>query len=162
MDYRTRVSVAARQSPAVSFALDCVGSSYKFGGLSPSSGIDCSGLTLRAAAAVQVGLDHNSSLQVIEFRSHRALISTDPRSPLYRADAGKLLVPGCVAFYYGTVDEPESVSHCALYVGRNTLGPYMVISAVDTRYGVRRQRLGQWSIEPVGYGLTHKMPGYRL
>lgn len=145
LDFRSTVASAEKASSAVDFAMKQVGLGYGFGKTGPKE-YDCSGLVVASIGKLGWALPHNSGQQVQFFKRHRALgYATSGRTPL---------VPGDVVFYYGSPDNPASVSHCALYVGRSKTGLYMVVAAVDEHYGVKCHRM-RWALRECGYGYTH-------
>ncbi|MCA1727578.1 MAG: C40 family peptidase [Actinobacteria bacterium] len=90
---------------ALRAAFAALGSRYVWGGTTPSSGLDCSGLTRWAWAQAGVALPHNSGAQ-------RAAL------PAVRDE----LRPGDLLFLY------SPISHVSLYVGRG-----LMIDAVTSR-----------------------------
>lgn len=149
LDYQTTVADAADQSASMRYALDALARKpyYAFGATGPSA-YDCSGLTMRAIAQLGVALPHNSSEQVIWFDDNAVLLRSDGRSNREH------LIPGrTVAFYYGDVDNPDSVGHCALYLGRSRVRRlWMVAAAVDPNYNVIRHRMNRF-LNPCGFGI---------
>jgi cell wall-associated NlpC family hydrolase len=89
--------LAARR--AVRAALSAVGSTYTWGGMTPQSGFDCSGLTRWAWGQAGVTLPHNSGAQ------HSAFPSV-PRDQLR---------PGDLVFFY------SPISHVGIYVGHGLM-----------------------------------------
>jgi len=83
---------------AAQVALKAVGVPYRFGGESPSSGFDCSGLVRWAYARIGIDLPHNSY----------ALYSEGRRVPATK------LEPGDVLFF-------EGLGHVGLYLGRGRM-----------------------------------------
>lgn len=147
MNYRTLVSTAAKQSPAVAYALAQVGKPYQFAAAGPDE-FDCSGLVLASLRKAGLILPHNSGQQVAWFAEQHAVASFGA-SRTY-------LVPGDVIFYYGSTAQPPSVTHCGLYVGRSETGLFMVVAAVDEFYGVKKHRM-RWALNECGYGYTHQL-----
>jgi cell wall-associated NlpC family hydrolase len=106
---------------AVENALEAVGTPYRWGGESPASGFDCSGLVRWAYGRVGVDLPHNSY----------ALYSEGRRVPR----AG--MKPGDILFF-------EGLGHVGLYLGRGRMvhapqtGRHVeVVRLSTTNYGVR-------------------------
>ena len=89
---QTRAERAAR------FALDEVGVPYRWGGESPSTGFDCSGLVRWAYLRVGVDLPHNSYALYGQGR---------------RVSESKL-APGDILFF-------EGLGHVGLYIGRGRM-----------------------------------------
>jgi peptidoglycan DL-endopeptidase CwlO len=87
-----------RADRAVGFALDEVGVPYRWGGESPQTGFDCSGLVRWAYGRVGIDLPHNSY----------ALYSTGRRVP----ESG--MAPGDILFF-------EGLGHVGIYVGRGKM-----------------------------------------
>ena len=84
---------------AVRAALAAVGSRYTWGGISPQSGFDCSGLTRWAWAHGGLSLPHNSRAQYAAFPS----VASDQ------------LRPGDLVFFY------SPISHVGIYVGHGLM-----------------------------------------
>jgi cell wall-associated NlpC family hydrolase len=106
---------------AVRHALGAVGTPYRWGGESPQSGFDCSGLVRWAYGRVGVDLPHNS----------RALYGVGRRVPT------SALEPGDILFFSG-------LGHVGLYVGRGRMvhspetGRHVeVVRLATTNYGAR-------------------------
>jgi peptidoglycan DL-endopeptidase CwlO len=99
---------------AVRFALDAVGTPYRWGGESPSGGFDCSGLVRWAYGRVGVDLPHNSYALYGEGRRVRA----------------GTMVPGDILFF-------EGLGHVGLYLGNGRM-----VHAPQTGRNVEIVRLG--------------------
>ena len=99
---------------AVRFALDEVGVPYRWGGESPQTGFDCSGLVRWAYGRVGIDLPHNSY----------ALYSTGRRVP----ESG--MTPGDILFF-------EGLGHVGIYLGRGRM-----VHAPQTGRNVEVVRLG--------------------
>ena len=99
---------------AVHFALDEVGVPYRWGGESPQTGFDCSGLVRWAYGRVGIDLPHNSY----------ALYSTGRRVP----ESG--MAPGDILFF-------EGLGHVGIYLGRGRM-----VHAPNTGRNVEVVRLG--------------------
>jgi cell wall-associated NlpC family hydrolase len=106
---------------AVGFAVDAIGTPYRWGGESPATGFDCSGLVRWAYGRVGVELPHSSYALYGEGR--RVATSN--------------LEPGDVLFFDG-------LGHVGLYVGDGKMvhAPHTgrdveVVSLGDTSYGAR-------------------------
>jgi cell wall-associated NlpC family hydrolase len=89
-----RIRPAERNAAAATAALGQLGVPYSYGGGSPSSGFDCSGLVSWAYAQVGVGLPHNTN----------AIWGALPRVP-----AGRMR-PGDMVFFSG-------LGHMGIYIG---------------------------------------------
>ena len=114
-----RHSIIERPAPtkaerAVRFALDEVGVPYRWGGESPETGFDCSGLVRWAYGRVGIDLPHNSY----------ALYSTGRRVP----ESG--MAPGDILFF-------EGLGHVGIYLGRGRM-----VHAPQTGRNVEVVRLG--------------------
>ena len=110
-----------RGERAVKIALEAVGTPYRWGGESPSSGFDCSGLVRWAYGRVGVDLPHNSY----------ALYGQGRRVPESGMEAGDIL------FF-------EGLGHVGLYLGRGRMvhAPQTgqnveVVRLASTNYGAR-------------------------
>ena len=102
-------------------ALEAVGTPYRWGGESPATGFDCSGLVRWAYGRVGVDLPHNSY----------ALYSEGRRVP----ESG--MQPGDILFF-------EGLGHVGLYLGRGRMvhAPQTgrnveVVRLASTNYGAR-------------------------
>jgi cell wall-associated NlpC family hydrolase len=103
-----------RAERAVRFALDQVGVPYRWGGESPQTGFDCSGLVRWAYGRVGIDLPHSSY----------ALYSTGRRV----SESG--MEPGDILFF-------ESLGHVGIYLGRGRM-----VHAPQTGRDVEVVRLG--------------------
>ena len=110
-----------RGERAVKIALEAVGTPYRWGGESPATGFDCSGLVRWAYGRVGVDLPHNSY----------ALYSEGRRVP----ESG--MQPGDILFF-------EGLGHVGLYLGRGRMvhAPQTgrnveVVRLASTNYGAR-------------------------
>ena len=115
-------SIVERPAPtraerAVRFALDEVGVPYRWGGETPQTGFDCSGLVRWAYGRVGIDLPHNSY----------ALYSTGRRVP----ESG--MAPGDILFF-------EGLGHVGIYLGRGRM-----VHAPNTGRNVEVVRLGTTS-----------------
>ena len=115
------VPAPTRGERAVKVALEAVGTPYRWGGESPSSGFDCSGLVRWAYGRVGVDLPHNSY----------ALYDEGRRVPEAGMQAGDIL------FF-------EGLGHVGLYLGRGRMvhAPQTgrnveVVRLASTNYGAR-------------------------
>ena len=106
---------------AASFALEAVGIPYRYGGESPDSGFDCSGLVRWAYGRAGLDVPHNSY----------ALYSVGRRIAKTRLETGDVL------FF-------EGLGHVGLYLGEGQMvhAPYTgkrveVIRLAETNYGQR-------------------------
>ena len=110
-----------RAERAVKVALEAVGTPYRWGGESPSTGFDCSGLVRWAYGRVGVDLPHNSY----------ALYGEGRRVP------EPSMEPGDILFF-------EGLGHVGLYLGRGRMvhAPQSgrdveVVRLAATNYGAR-------------------------
>ena len=113
--------VPTRGERAVKIALEVVGTPYRWGGDSPATGFDCSGLVRWAYGRVGVDLPHNSY----------ALYGEGRRVP----ESG--MQPGDLLFF-------EGLGHVGLYLGRGRMvhSPQTgrnveVVRLATTNYGAR-------------------------
>lgn len=107
-----------------SFAVQFVGYRYRWGGTSPSSGFDCSGLSSYVYRQFGVGLPHSAAGQF---------------STRYGAMIGNMgnLAPGDLMFFVNTGGR-RGISHVAIYIGGGQM-----VHAMTPRYGV--QVSGIWN-----------------
>ena len=110
-----------RGERAVKIALEAVGTPYRWGGESPATGFDCSGLVRWAYGRVGIELPHNSY----------ALYSEGRRV----SESG--MQPGDILFF-------EGLGHVGLYLGRGRMvhAPQTgrnveVVRLASTNYGAR-------------------------
>ncbi|HEX4745973.1 MAG TPA: C40 family peptidase [Gaiellaceae bacterium] len=125
-DRRPRAVAAAEPAPtrgerAVKAALGVVGTPYSWGGESPSTGFDCSGLVRWAYARVGIELPHNSYALYSEGRRVRA----------------SRMEPGDILFF-------EGLGHVGLYLGNGRMvhspetgRTVEVVRLAATNYGAR-------------------------
>jgi cell wall-associated NlpC family hydrolase len=109
-----RVHLPTRGELAARVAVREVGTAYRWGGESPATGFDCSGLVRWAYAQVGVDLPHSSY----------ALYDVGRAVPAAR------LAPGDVLFF-------EGLGHVGLYIGRG-----LMVHAPETGRNVQVVRLG--------------------
>jgi len=143
-----RVSPAAT---AIGYALSMLGRPYRYGGSSPETGFDCSGLALLSYASAGVRLPRTAAQQFAAL------------APLPIAQAR----PGDLMFWADDVARPESIYHVSLFVGGA-----MVISAPTTGSTVRlkpvgRRNLVPFVVRPGGEGapvlpLTERSPAWAI
>jgi cell wall-associated NlpC family hydrolase len=117
----TAAPAPTRAERAVKVALEAVGTPYRWGGESPVTGFDCSGLVRWAYRRVGVELPHNSY----------ALYSEGRRIP------EPSMEPGDILFF-------EGLGHVGLYLGRGRMvhAPQSgrdveVVRLAATNYGAR-------------------------
>ena len=103
-----------RAERAVRFALDEVGVPYRWGGESPETGFDCSGLVRWAYGRVGIDLPHNSYALYGEGAACRS----------------RSMAPGDILFF-------EGLGHVGLYLGRGRM-----VHAPQTGRNVEVVRLG--------------------
>ncbi len=110
------VNIAASGDVA-SYAVQFVGSRYRWGGASPS-GFDCSGLTSYVYRQFGVSLPHNAAAQY---------------STRYGAMIGSMsnLAPGDLMFFANT-GGGRGITHVAIYIGGGQM-----VHAMTPRYGVQ-------------------------
>jgi len=120
----------AANTKIVTLAKTFIGKPYVWGGSSPTTGFDCSGLvqySYRTAAALTT-----PRVSQDQFRAARMI-------PAVRA------VPGDLVFYH---DNTGSVYHVGIYTG-----PGMTVAAVDPAHGVRAQSI--WDSTATFGSFTH-------
>ena len=117
----TPAPAPTRAERAVKLALEAVGTPYRWGGESPSTGFDCSGLVRWAYGRVGVDLPHNSYALYSEGRTVR--------------ESG--MEAGDILFF-------EGLGHVGLYLGRGRMvhAPQTgrnveVVRLASTNYGAR-------------------------
>jgi len=115
------VPAPTRAERAVRAALEAVGTPYRWGGESPASGFDCSGLVRWAYGRVGVDLPHNSYALYGEGRRIRET----------------KIAPGDILFF-------EGLGHVGLYIGNGRMvhSPETgrnveVVRLAGTNYGAR-------------------------
>ncbi len=101
-----------------SFAVQFVGYRYRWGGASPGSGFDCSGLTSYVYRQFGVNLPRTAAAQF---------------NTAYGASVGPMenLAPGDLVFFRNTGGR-RGISHVALYIGGGRM-----VHAMTPRYGVQ-------------------------
>ncbi len=110
---------AGRGAQVVSIAMRYLGVPYKWGGASPSSGFDCSGLTMYVFAQIGVSLPHYAAAQY----------------GLGRAVSKSELAPGDLVFFRG-------LGHMGMYIGGGSFihaprtGDVVKISSLSEPYRV--------------------------
>lgn len=126
------VSVGSNVAPSqtgnelVDFALQYVGYNYKYGGMSPSTGFDCSGFVSYVFNNFGVKLTRNSSGQ---YKNDGVKISKDE------------LAPGDLVFFSNS--STSGVGHVGIYMGDNefvhssTSNVGVVVSRIDSTYYIR-------------------------
>jgi cell wall-associated NlpC family hydrolase len=120
----SRVATRAQGLKAAETARLFLGAAYVFGGAG-MTGVDCSGLTMRAWAAVGYSLAHSATLQWEESR------------PVPLGD----LEPGDLLFYHFAHDGKNAISHVVMYVGSGPFGPATVIQAAEPGTDVALDRI---------------------
>jgi cell wall-associated NlpC family hydrolase len=105
---------------------------YRYGGSSPSSGFDCSGLTQYVYGHYGKSLPRTANDQFLHFRSER-------RSAAWGGD---------LVFFHETSNPNSYVYHVAIYEGGNH-----IVSATDPAGGIRWQTI--WSSDVTFGTITH-------
>lgn len=134
---------------AVAFAKAQIGKPYQWAG-NGDPGFDCSGL-VRAAVIAGGGpvLPHQSGAQVAD----DAVLAVSPTW-----ENKKLLLPGDIVFWYGSILAPASVTHCGFFIGKrvvNSMFTWQCVAAVDDTHGVIQHRMN-WALAPSGFGLIDR------
>jgi len=125
--YSIPTDATPQEAQAVSAAISQIGDRYVWGGASPTTGFDCSGLVMWAWAQVSppVTLSHYTVSQWEE---------TQPVSSLASASPGDLvLVPGSDGSMI-----PANPQHVGMYIG-DVNGVPWVVAAADAQLGVIAQ-----------------------
>lgn len=121
-----RLAEAAQDNPVVSSAMQYLGVPYQWGGASPKTGFDCSGLVMYVYAQLGVALPHFAAAQYY--------------SPDTVWVAPNRLQPGDLVFFTGADGTRKEPGHVGIYVG----GGYL-IDAPHTGAFVEIDRLdGGW------------------
>jgi cell wall-associated NlpC family hydrolase len=125
--YSIPASATVQESQVVSAAISQIGERYVWGGASPTTGFDCSGLTMWAwaQASPPVVLSHYT---VSQWEETLALASLAGASP-----GDLVLVPGSD----GTLN-PANPQHVGMYIG-DVNGVPWVVAAADAQLGVIAQ-----------------------
>lgn len=123
-------STAAAAADAVAYALDQIGTPYRWGGETPGVGFDCSGLTQGAYAAAGIIIPRTSEAQWADL----------PHVPLDQLEPGDLL------FFNPGEFLPGLPGHVGIYIGNDEM-----IDAPHTGADVRIERLADW---PTPMGAT--------
>jgi cell wall-associated NlpC family hydrolase len=97
-----RLPAAARDNSVVSIAMKYLGVPYQWGGASPKTGFDCSGLVLYVFAQLGVDLPHYAAAQ---YYSPDAIYVSPKR-----------LQPGDLVFFTGADGTRKSPGHVGIYV----------------------------------------------
>jgi hypothetical protein len=117
---------AAQANPIVSIAMQYVGVPYQWGGESPKSGFDCSGLVAYVFAKLGVSLPHYAAAQWY--------------SPDAVWVAPNRLQPGDLVFFTGSDGTRKAPGHVGIYVGDGYLidaphtGSFVRIDSLDARW----------------------------
>jgi cell wall-associated NlpC family hydrolase len=117
---------AARENAVVSVASKYLGVRYKWGGATPKTGFDCSGLVMYVFAQLGVSLPHYAASQ---WYSPDAVWIPPDR-----------LEPGDLVFFTGPDGTRESPGHVGIYVGDGYLidaphtGAFVRVDSLDERW----------------------------
>jgi hypothetical protein len=117
---------AAQANPVVSIAMEYVGVRYQWGGESPKTGFDCSGLVRYVFAKLGVSLPHYAAAQWY--------------SPEAVWVAPNRLQPGDLVFFTGSDGTRTAPGHVGIYVGDGYLidaahtGSFVRIDSLDARW----------------------------
>jgi len=120
----------AANTKVVTLATTFIGKPYVWGGASPTTGFDCSGL--------------------VQYSYRTAAAFTTPRTAQDQFKAARMIpavraVPGDLVFYH---DNTGSVYHVGMYTG-----PGMTVAAIDPAHGVRAQSI--WDSTATFGSFTH-------
>jgi murein DD-endopeptidase len=127
---------AARDNPVVATAMQYLGVPYQWGGASPKTGFDCSGLVMYVFAQLGVSLPHYAAAQY--------------HSPDTVWVAPNRLQPGDLVFFTGSDGTRKEPGHVGIYVGDGYLidaphtGGFVEVDSLDeggfahTYIGARR------------------------
>jgi cell wall-associated NlpC family hydrolase len=116
----------ARRNPVVSLAMEYLGVPYTWGGASPKTGFDCSGLVTYVFAQLGVSLPHYAASQ---FYSADAVWVSPHR-----------LEPGDLVFFVGSDGTRKEPGHVGIYVGDGYLidaphtGSFVRIDSLKERW----------------------------
>jgi cell wall-associated NlpC family hydrolase len=116
----------AKDNPVVSIAMQYLGVPYLWGGASPKTGFDCSGLVMFVFARLGVALPHYAAAQY--------------RSPDTVWVSPKRLHPGDLVFFVGSDGTRKEPGHVGIYVGDGYLidaphtGAFVEIDRLDARW----------------------------
>lgn len=111
---------ASHGALAARLARQMVGTPYRFGGATPESGFDCSGLVFYSYAQAGAAVPRTS---LDQFRAARKIALTDAE-------------PGDVVFF----QDQEKLSHVGIYLGNRQFvhapssGKQVAVAHIDTRY----------------------------
>lgn len=118
-----RLTEIPASGDVASYAVQFVGSSYKWGGASPS-GFDCSGLTQYVYGKYGVKLPHNAAAQF---------------NTRYGASVGSMdnLQAGDLVFFVRTTSNP-GITHVGIYIGGGRM-----VGAMTPKYGVQVSNINE-------------------
>jgi NlpC/P60 family len=117
---------AARENPVLSIATQYLGTPYRWGGTSPKTGFDCSGLVKYVFAHFGVSLPHYAAAQYYSLDS----VWVPPDR----------LQPGDLVFFTGSDGTRKAPGHVGIYVGDGYLidaphtGSFVRIDSLEERW----------------------------
>ena len=120
------LSPAARDNKVVSLAVQYLGVPYRWGGASPKTGFDCSGLVSYVFGQLGVSLPHYT---VSQYHSPDAVWVSPSR-----------LKPGDLVFFVGSDGTRKAPGHVGIYVGDGYIidaphtGSFVRIDSLDARW----------------------------